>query len=118
MKLSEAIIAGAKLRPQAFGHYFTGTTRTDACSCVVGCVYEATFEDAVLSHDALVNQIEQLCSRFDLLRGHEKMYCPECAGEECKHDCLLNILIHLNDDHRWTREQIAAWVAEREDAHG
>jgi hypothetical protein len=21
------------------------------------------------------------------------------------------MILHLNDDHRWTREQIAAWVA-------
>jgi hypothetical protein len=110
MKLSEAILAGAALRPQAFGAYFTGTSRTDACSCVVGCLYEVTFPGASLAHDAVVNQSEQLCAVYPLLDSEEKLFCPECAGAEVKHDMLLNILIHLNDDHQWTRERIAEYI--------
>ena len=30
---------------------------------------------------------------------------------------LASILVHLNDDHRWTREQIAVWL-EDEKANG
>ena len=110
MQLSEAILAGAGLRPQAFGSYFTGTTRSDACSCVIGGIYEVSFPGAALSHDAVVNRCESLCLLYPLIKSKELLYCPECAGETVKHDNLLNILIHLNDDHRWTREQIAEYV--------
>jgi hypothetical protein len=35
-----------------------------------------------------------------------------CPGEGCKKRIYLAaLLVHLNDDHLWTREQIAAWLA-------
>jgi hypothetical protein len=35
-------------------------------------------------------------------------HCPE-AG--CRKQLLLDsLIIHLNDDHRWSRERIADWV--------
>ena len=35
-----------------------------------------------------------------------------CALDACKKRIpLAAILVHLNDDHRWSREQIAAWPA-------
>jgi hypothetical protein len=110
MQLSEAIEKGAQLRPQAFGAYFTGSTRTDACSCAIGAAYEATFKDMPLAHDGVVNDFERLAAHYPLLYDDNKIYCPECAGAEVKQDNLCNILIHLNDDHRWTREEIAGYV--------
>jgi hypothetical protein len=110
VKLFEAITEGAKLRPQAFGMYFTGNTRSDACSCVIGSVYEVTFPDCSLSHDAVVNQFENLAKHYPLLRSEEKHFCLECAGDKSFQDNLTNLLIHLNDEHKWTREQIAEFV--------
>ncbi len=41
-----------------------------------------------------------------------------CPAEGCRKTLsLASILVHLNDDHRWTREQIAAWL-EDEKANG
>ena len=35
--------------------------------------------------------------------------CP--GGDGCKKTLsLAAILVHLNDDHRWSREQIAGWL--------
>jgi hypothetical protein len=110
MKLSEAIEAGARLRPQSFGYYFTGTARADACSCVFGAVYEVTYPDAPLSHDAVVTIFDTMADEYPLLNSLEKIFCPECAGDVVTHDNLTNIIIHLNDDHRWTRERIAEYV--------
>lgn len=111
MKLSDAIEVGAQLRPQAFGSYFTGTSRADACSCALGAAYEATFPDRPLAHDALVNDFDRtLAVTFPILKAEEKLFCPECAGASSFNDNLCNVLIHLNDEHRWPRERIAGYV--------
>ncbi len=34
-----------------------------------------------------------------------------CPHEDCrKRIVLAALLVHLNDDHRWSREQIAVWL--------
>ena len=51
---------------------------------------------------------------FDCLEGTIR----KCPAESCaKRLTLAAILVHLNDDHRWTREQIATWL-EDEKANG
>ena len=51
---------------------------------------------------------------FDCLEGTIR----KCPAEGCrKRLTLASILVHLNDDHRWTREQIAVWL-EDEKANG
>lgn len=46
---------------------------------------------------------------FDCLEGTVRA----CPGEGCRKVLTLSALIvHLNDTHRWSREQIAAWVAD------
>jgi hypothetical protein len=45
---------------------------------------------------------------FDCLEGSVRK-CP--GGNDChKTLSLAAIMVHLNDDHRWTREDIAAWL--------
>ncbi len=45
---------------------------------------------------------------FDCLEGSVRK-CP--GGDGCKKTLsLAAILVHLNDDHQWSREQIAAWL--------
>ena len=37
-----------------------------------------------------------------------------CPAENCKKKLsLAALIVHLNDDHRWSREQIADWVDHR-----
>ena len=51
---------------------------------------------------------------FDCLEGTIR----QCPAEGCrKRLTLAAILVHLNDEHRWTREQIATWL-EDEKANG
>src|SRR5438128_301309 len=33
--------------------------------------------------------------------------CPSCGRSRL----VCEVIVHLNDNHRWTRERIAAWVA-------
>src|SRR5438128_7938145 len=36
--------------------------------------------------------------------------CPSCGRSRL----VCEVIAHLNDDHRWTREEIGAWVGEIE----
>ena len=38
-----------------------------------------------------------------------KRTCPECSKKKLP---LGALIVHVNDAHHWTRERIAAWVAD------
>lgn len=92
MKLSEAIRLGAMLRPQVFGDYFIS-----GGSCAVGAAAEAC------------GIAESGTQRFRVFEhSHVSVFarsCPVCGFPPS------NVVVHLNDWHRWTRERIADWVA-------
>jgi len=99
LELAEAIVAGARRRPtQAFGEYFDD----HGGSFALGAAYEGAY---VVPQDA--HQIRPRLNRiFDCLENVRRA-CP--VG--CKKRLPLNaIILHLNDDHHWTREQIADWL--------
>jgi hypothetical protein len=98
LALADAIAAGARQRPQAFGAYFS----EDGGSCALGAAYEGAYW---LPHDA--SSVRPRLDRlFDCLENVRRR-CP--VG--CKKRLPLNaIILHLNDDHRWTREQIVEWL--------
>lgn len=103
--LADAIRHGAERRPeQAYGDYFHGRH----ASCALGAAYEGMYR---LPGDMEGRRpSKDLDAYFDVLDGTVR----RCPGEGCKKVLTLGALIvHLNDDHRWSREAIAAWV-ERE----
>lgn len=97
MRLSEAIRLGAMLKPQAFGTLWRGVG-----SCALGAAYDALG-----------------CAPFEFPREIERFaaqtiaVCPACESCWGPWPPLSGVAVigHLNDDHRWTREQIADWVA-------
>ena len=93
MQLSVAIRLGAMLRPQAFNGVDDGET---ACAMNAACLAAGICMDTVYDYNNAwpVNQ--------------KKVKCPECG-----HNGSVGFIItcHLNDQHRWTRERIADWVA-------
>ena len=98
LELAEAIAAGARRRPhQAFGEYFDD----QGGSCALGAAYEGAY---ALPDDA--HQIRPRLDRlFDCLENVRRA-CPE----GCKKRLPLNaIILHLNDDHHCTPEQIVDW---------
>lgn len=102
-ELAEFILDGAKRRPdQAFGDYYQGLT----ASCALGAAYEAMYR---LPQDASGKRpTRDLDWFFDCLDTVKP--CP--GGDGCKKRIFLAaLLVHLNDDHRWSREQIADWLA-------
>lgn len=103
--LAKAILDGAHVRPeQAFGEYYQGRR----ASCALGAAYEGIYH---LPLDATGIRPKHLERLFDCLE-----YTLRSCPEGCKKRLALGAMIlHLNDDHHWTREAIATWVAPPEE---
>jgi hypothetical protein len=99
--LAEAILHGVVGRPeQAFGEYFHG----HRASCALGAAYDGMY---VLPREAGGLRPIHLERLFDCLE-----YTLRSCPEGCKKRLALgSMILHLNDDHHWTRERIAQWVA-------
>jgi hypothetical protein len=108
-ELAAFIRAGAARRAeQAFGDYFKGKH----ASCALGAAYEGMYR--LPDNADGTRPTKDLEWFFDCLEGTIR----KCPAEACtKRLTLAAILVHLNDDHRWTREQIALWL-EDEKANG
>ena len=101
-ELADAIRAGARRRPdQMFGAYFEGTDRSDA----LGSAYEGIYR---LPADATGIRPKGIYKFFNCLDDSVRR-CPEPGCH--KQHLLDTLMIHLNDDHQWSRERIAAYVA-------
>jgi hypothetical protein len=99
--LAQAIRRGIDRRPdQAFGEYYHG----HGASCALGAAYEGLYR--------LPFEVQGIVAK-DLWRYYE---CLDFVIRRCPDDChkqlpLGALIVHLNDDHRWSRERIADWVA-------
>jgi hypothetical protein len=99
-ELAQAILTGAHRRPsQSFGSYFG----PEGGSCALGAAYEGVYLLPHDAHDAVPRRLD----RF--------FHCLENVSRRCPAGCKKQIpigamIVHLNDDHRWTREQIADWL--------
>lgn len=99
VELAKAILTGVRRRPrQSFGDYYG----PEGGSCALGAAYEGIH--------LLPRHVEGFHPRvwrlFDILENVSRS-CPEGCR---KHIPLAALIVHLNDDHHWTRERIAAWV--------
>lgn len=100
VELAEAILSGARRRPkQSFGTYFD----TQGGSCALGAAYEGIYRLPRNMADATPRRLD----RF--------FHCLENVSRRCPAGCRKQIpigamIVHLNDDHQWTREQIADWL--------
>ena len=97
LKLSEAMRLGATLAPQGFYKLKNSLGAT----CAIGAAFEAvgfvpTRIDSYGPWIYLGNQGKAGDFR-----------CPACRGD-CGYP--VAVITHLNDEHRWTREQIADFV--------
>src|SRR4029453_4358865 len=83
---------------QSFGEYFGEDGGSDA----LGAAYEGIF---LLPRD-VGGFHPRVWRLFDFLENSAR-HCP--AGCH-KYLPVAALMVHLNDDHHWTREQIADWV--------
>ena len=99
-QLAEAIRIGILHRPtQSFGEYYKGRRS----SCALGAAYEGLYR---LPADAEGIRPQRLDRLFE---------CLDFTIRRCPAGCIKRIplgamIVHLNDHHRWSREQIADWV--------
>jgi hypothetical protein len=101
-ELASAIRAGASRRPeQAFGDYFVGRR----ASCALGAAYEGIYRLA--EEMGGKRPTKDLVWFFDCLESSVR----RCPVDGCKKRLLLSaMIVHLNDNHTWSREQIATWL--------
>jgi hypothetical protein len=101
LELAAAIRLGAARRPvQAYGNYFEGRRS----SCALGAAYEGIYRLPELAESLRPRHLERL---FDCLENTIRN-CPEGCRKRLP---LGPLIVHLNDDHQWSRERIAGWVA-------
>ena len=96
MKFSEAIRIGSKLRPQCREIYFDGVG-----SCALGAAMEAKTGSTSLSSMSVSDLSDKYLTYF----AH-----PAWPGHEAE---LFTIIVQLNDQYLWTREEIADWLQEQ-----
>jgi hypothetical protein len=95
LKLSSAIRLGAMLKPQAFYDIYDGVG-----TCAIGAACDA------MGQLDWVRELGDAVTLFPVLRvvaGHP--FYDQSSWSVC------TVVANLNDLHRWTREQIAEWVA-------
>ena len=93
MKLSEAIRLGSLLREQHFGAPYSPDGKG---SCALGAAADAIGMTSIGASGCWPFLVEQ------------DAVCPYCND---RNSTAFVIATHLNDTHRWTRQQIADWVA-------
>ena len=101
-ELAEFIRAGSQRGPQCFGSYFD----EKGGSCALGAVYEGVYHLPRTHGKLIPDHLERLFRCLDEMT-------KRCPHENCnKRLPLAPMIVHLNDDHRWTREQIADWLSQ------
>jgi len=107
--MSDAILLGCKHSAQAFGVMRDTAGRT----CALGAAAEAIGFNPMLDGEIAINR------RWPMMYDEQLIKCPvpDCDffspfGEN---PILtpVQVLMHLNDNHRWTREEIAHWLREK-----
>mgnify|MGYP001594985193 CR=1 FL=1 len=110
MKLSEAIRLGAAISPQTF---YTLRNRLGG-TCALGSAAAASGISLIKAESEICATLRHMYPDLDYIIP----ICPVClvrhisvgvVGEIVSCKCI-DIIIHLNDIHKWTREQIADWI--------
>lgn len=124
MKLSEAMREGAQIRGQCSGVYFGNFGSLDYLSCAIGAVIEgAGLMTPIIDANEVAGSLVSQALPGEWPEIHEGTICPDdgncphAGGERLSkyRSSLLNVILHLNDDHKWTREKIADWLESKGD---
>ena len=107
MTLNEAIRRGCLKFPKQAFNKFHGDDGLSAC--VIAAVYVGDNE-----------------RRYTDREFHQSAYCPVGPCESftdgllvrsSSPDTVMRVMVHLNNDHRWSREAIAEWADPQPDLH-
>ena len=100
-ELAEFIRAGSQRGPQCFGSYFD----EKGGSCALGAVYEGVYHLPRTHGKLIPDHLERLFRCLDEMTNGARMKIVRSGLP------LAPMIVHLNDDHLWTREQIADWLS-------
>ena len=98
-ELAEFIRAGSSRGPPCFGSYFD----EKGGSCALGAVYEGVYHLPRQHGKLIPDHLERLFRCLDEMTKK----CPQGCSKRLP---LASMIVHLNDDHRMSREQIAEWL--------
>lgn len=114
MDFKTAVLEGVKIAPrQVFGTYMQYTsiqyTSPWLGACVVGTAMLGLNPVLGEGRSDLLKMSDAVCDlRTQLPVLEINTTCPACAL--FNHELVFHVAVHLNDKHRWTRENIADWV--------
>lgn len=100
LRLSEAMRLGSMLRPQLFC-----ALHSEEGSCAAGAALEAVGGLRAKSFGSIWPWTK---IQDPALRCPDVCSFTDLVGEPL---CVIDLIVHLNDHHGWTRERIADWVA-------
>jgi hypothetical protein len=106
MQLSEAIREGAQLRPQCRMQMFLRLGDI-IHSCALGAAYEGA------GYVARLRGMEKIPITLDTLWPKLSTRVVVCPVSGCPSNGRITVrdhIAHLNDEHNWSREQIAEWL--------
>lgn len=112
-ELAKAIRLGSMRRPQCFGSYFDER----GGSCALGAAYDGMYEmprEKREPGEIVPRNLERLfhCLEDVVKKCPETIRAPAASEVQCRKKLPLGaMIVHLNDDHGWTREQIAEWLS-------
>ena len=114
MKLSTAIREGAKKRPQCHGVlYLHSSDQTNTSGVVESCAIGAGLEGAgVINPESLNYPCRPKYRLYEHFEGEfieALVSCPHSPGCPIRGQ-IRSMMEHLNDNHLWTREDIADWL--------
>ncbi len=100
---------GSRKAPQGFEDYYD---RLTGGVCALAAVALETGTFAVLSDLEEGDIVDEILERSypSLLERFVPCPAPDCDGFERDGQRLRELIAHLNDEHRWTREAIADWL--------
>ena len=101
MYFSEAMRIGAAMKPQTFGSYSDGHG-----TCAIGAMWDAFNTQAQLKRQELYNNAFVFAEK----ELTSKEPCPACGIFREFPTQPNNLIPHLNDYHKWSREAIADWL--------
>ncbi len=108
MKPSEYIARGVKLRKyQSFRSY---TRSYGEAGCVTTALIDGIFgKRSMISVFTDVKLKSVIFGKLPELENRS-FKCPKCSIFDISGCGILGVLFHLNDDHKWRREEIGEWL--------
>jgi hypothetical protein len=103
VRMSDAMRRGAAKRPQAFGTVVDPAT---GGTCAWGAAMDGV-DRLQFVNGVYIASGEQVRRRYGWQIVERMATCPACNRRQSN---VGEIIVHLNDQHRWTREAIADWL--------